>query len=322
MRRKRLSYVAVAIFAMATVGMTQSRFSDNPMWRPDGRLVSPGALQQTKAGAPSSPQDVSFTFSTVDYPRVDARQGARGINDQGRIVGFYLTPAGTQGYLLQGTKFTPINYPNAITTFLWGISKSSTIVGHYQDASSNYHGFTLKHGVFTTVDYPSAANTQVTGMNAHGVMVGAYWQTTPNFHGFMLNAGVFSPIDFPSAVLTRVFGINGSGEIVGSYEAADATFHGFTYQNGVYTTLDFPGAGQTNLQSINDRGDMTGSYSTDSGATYHGFLYKDGTFTTFDVPYLSDLTSSHGSGINNKGQIVGSYTNAAGYHWGFLAQYQ
>ena len=239
-RRNHLSYMVVAIFAMAAVGMTQTRSTDNPMRRPDGELFSADTLQ-AKVEAPSSPQGVSFTFFTVDYPRVDARQGARGINDQGRIVGFYLTPSGTQGYLLQGTKFTPINYPTGITTFLWGISKSGTIVGHYQDAASNYHGFTMKNGVFATTDYPGAENSQVTGMNAHGVMVGSYWQTTPNFHGFVLNAGVFTAIDFPSALLTRVFGINGSGEIVGSYEAPDASFHGFTYQNGVYTTLDFPG---------------------------------------------------------------------------------
>ena len=49
----------------------------------------------------------------------------------------------------------------------------------------------------------------------------------------------------------------------------------------------------------------------------HGFVDTMGTFITIDVPG-ADPGRTTASGINNAGQIVGSFTNATGTH-GFLA---
>src|SRR5207245_11642659 len=63
---------------------------------------------------------------------------------------------------------------------------------------------------------------------------------------------------------------------------------------------------------INDAGQIVGQAGT------HGFLREpDGSVTLIDVPGVGIFTTQV-SGINNAGQIVGNFVNAAGWH-GFLA---
>jgi hypothetical protein len=51
------------------------------------------------------------------------------------------------------------------------------------------------------------------------------------------------------------------------------------------------------------------------GTTNHGFVLDQGNYTTLDVP---GSTFTWANGINDSGQIVGSYEDAGGTH-GFLA---
>src|SRR4029077_20256510 len=50
----------------------------------------------------------------------------------------------------------------------------------------------------------------------------------------------------------------------------------------------------------------------------HGFLFNQptGTFTTFDIP---NAANTYLNGINDAGQIVGSYVDSAGTSHGFVA---
>ena len=60
-----------------------------------------------------------------------------------------------------------------------------------------------------------------------------------------------------------------------------------------------------------------GVYSENSqGLPELGFLYSDGTYSTLDVP---GSIATEAIGINDLGQIVGYYTDAAGNEHGFLA---
>lgn len=70
---------------------------------------------------------------------------------------------------------------------------------------------------------------------------------------------------------------------------------------------------------INNQGQIVGAFGGDFGS--YGFLYSGGTFTTIDVP-LTDSNSTVASGINERGQIVGSYSvntvGVGGVGYGFL----
>jgi hypothetical protein len=79
----------------------------------------------------------------------------------------------------------------------------------------------------------------------------------------------------------------------------------------------------TQPAAINDRGETTGSYY-DASCNSHGFLRKaDGTIVTFDAPNVGYpagtlYPGTAPTGINDEGDIVGSYTDAAGATHGFV----
>ena len=61
--------------------------------------------------------------------------------------------------------------------------------------------------------------------------------------------------------------------------------------------------------AINNAGNIVGFYSVVTGGPSNGFLDVGGTITTLDAPGAS---STMLLGINNKGLIVGTATDAAG----------
>lgn len=54
---------------------------------------------------------------------------------------------------------------------------------------------------------------------------------------------------------------------------------------------------------------------TGNNAVNHGFTWQNGNFTTVDYPNASATTVN---GVNDEGDIVGFYTDAAGNTDGFL----
>lgn len=91
----------------------------------------------------------------------------------------------------------------------------------------------------------------------------------------------------------------------------------------IFTAADVPGAILTQPTGINDRGQVvgfdrepTGSTDQFGGVVYadHGFLAADGRLTHIDVPGAQGTVAT---GINNRGQIVGTYFSGNNSH-GFL----
>jgi len=95
----------------------------------------------------------------------------------------------------------------------------------------------------------------------------------------------------------------------------------------LWHSFDVPAAvNGTQPAGINDLGEITGAYF-DSNGNSHGFVRKaGGEIVTFDAPHVGYGTQAgigYGLGtiptaINNKGDIVGYYTDAAGAYHGFV----
>ncbi len=81
-----------------------------------------------------------------------------------------------------------------------------------------------------------------------------------------------------------------------------------------FTTIDVPGAFGTEVYGINDLGQIVGAYR-DSNNVNHGFLLSGGSVTTYDPP--GSQGGAGGIGINNSGQISGSYGDNT-RNYGFL----
>jgi probable HAF family extracellular repeat protein len=155
-----------------------------------------------------------------------------------------------------------------------------------------------------------------------GHIVGTYF-SAGKFHGYIYRNGAYSTLDDPLGTTETVpQGINNADQVVGYYLASTGAFRGFFVDAafGLYAPIDDPlagtsggGAQGTYAQDINNAHQIVGYY-VDSSNRYHGFLYANGSYTTLDVP---SATLTRALGINDVGQIVGTYDNASGHH-GFL----
>ena len=159
---------------------------------------------------------------------------ARGINNSGQIVGYYLNaPNISFGYYLPSLGGTPtaIDYGNHFTLAM-GINNSGQIVGYYLTNDGTVHGY------------------------------------SEAFNDLANPADIIHGTD-----KTYAFGINDSGTIAGSY-IDDTGWHGYIYENGSFETIDFPGPGgvsyQTRIFSITDDGWLVGDYYDDG--VFHAFL--------------------------------------------------
>ena len=271
-------------------------------------------------------------WSSIDYPGATSTT-ALDVSPAGDIVGSYTDATGTHGYLLgRNGRFTPIDFPNAVFTRAAGINARRDIVGTYRlptDPANVRHGFRLSEGQFMTIEPPGAVFTNPLGINERGDIVGRFCLTTPcrpegpNVHGFLLSDGEFTRIDVPDAKGTNAWKVNARGDIVGGYTDADGKRRVFLlggHKRDVIT-VDVPGVVENANENggINSQRDIVGGYCdtapcTGASRDAHGFLLSGGLLTTIDVPGAI-LTEAFG--INERGDIVGVYEDAAGLH-GFL----
>lgn len=124
---------------------------------------------------------------------------------------------------------------------------------------------------------------------------------------------VFTTLNDPNATNgTFASGINDADLVVGHYVVGFAN-QGFLYQNGQFTTVQVNG-GPATLTSINNADTVAGFYADSAGI--HGFTLTSGAvLTTIDDP--NAVHGTEVTGVNNKGDAVGFYFDAAFTAHGF-----
>jgi probable HAF family extracellular repeat protein len=181
-----------------------------------------------------------------------------------------------------------------------GINNFGTIAGYFGSGAAGHpnKGYTVvppyTRGHFTNENFPGSVQTQVTGINDQfpkrgGVTVG-FWSNTnlgvgmdSNF-GFVDFRGHFINVNNPNTPtkapsFNQLLGVNNNNIAVGFYTDANGANHGYTY------TIN----GGTFSGDINDPNAGTGMGQGTTAAA-----------------------------INNKGQIVGFYTDKNGVTHGFF----
>ena len=117
----------------------------------------------------------------------------------------------------------------------------------------------------------------------------------------------YTPLVVPGAQYTYAEGINNAGQIVGgAVFPHEGPFSPYLYDAGTFTRI---GTGPGDATGINAVGQIVFGYYTGS------YLYAGGTFTRIDVP---GATQTNARGINDAGQITGSYSDRAGRSHGFV----
>jgi len=247
------------------------------------------------------------------------------INDEGVVVGFYDTAAGTTvGFIRSrlGVLTAPVvaPYDNVTNTLLHSVNDEGVMVGFYSsDNLATTHGFYLVDGQFTTYDYPGAFSTALRGINNRGDITGTTATSSPSDPGtgFIVPRGR-DPISFagpfPAAAGLAVEAINDRRAVVGYSVFDNSPARGFLRKpDGSFVEIALAGAGPNRAFGINDCGVIVGWYAM--AGVLHGFYGRAGNLQSLVVPGAS---ATQAFGINNEGRISGAYADANGAWHGFI----
>ena len=216
---------------------------------------------------------------------------------------------------------------------LLGINNEGVIAGYFGSGTpANVHpnkGYTVHPGYdqddFVNENFPGSQQTQVTGINNRDLTVGFYADANGDNFGFVEHDGQFTRVFDPAAPqpapgtpsVQQLLGVNDRDIAVGFYTDANGVNHGFTYDvsKGSFDAVNVSGFSNVTAAAINNDNDIAG-FGTFNGKT-DGFVEDDkGHVTVLSGP--SGAVSTQALGLNNEGEVVGSWTDGAGNTHGFL----
>jgi hypothetical protein len=294
---------------------------------------------------PSTLLAQTFSYAPINVPGAVATE-ARGINNNGEIVGFYKTAAcmdydirvpscPTKGFKYVNGTYIKLMVPNSVSTAIMGVNDLGDLVGFYKKSDGSTHGFIWFHtNVVKTIDYPhppTATNTIPFGINKAGTVVGGLWSLNSNgtfpAGGWVWVNGTFSnmnPFDKNSAgpCCWSVTGIANSGVIVGQVFQAD-NIQAF-FKAGTDEDFFMNAGRDTYATGVNSGTDVVGfsaggwfAKTIESNEGTNDSTEKTPSFITVKYPN-SNVTFPFG--LNNLRGVVGAYTDSTGKQHGFLAK--
>jgi hypothetical protein len=277
----------------------------------------------------SSLRSHALRLRTLDDPADPTFNQLLGINDRGRVVGYFGSGADAahpnKGFRIRSpyTSFVNENVPGSVQTQVVGINNEGVNVGFSVDGGGATTGFVNLGGRFVPVSDPmtdpAAPLTQLLGINGHEIAVGFYNDRGGAAHGFAydIRSRAFTPVTLPVAAdAVTATGINDHGDVTGFYTVGKTTTAFQLEHTGRFARLSFGQGTNTQALGINDADQVVGSFVDGAGAM-HGFLFSHGRLTQVDHPNGAQGTVVNG--LNNQGQLVGFYVDAAGNTHGMIA---
>ncbi len=295
-----------------------------------------GSLDGIAFSNSSKPLIENYQFKTVDFPggqKTEVRQ----VNDHGYAVGAYYDAAQVEhGFLYRRGQFENYDYPGALNTQLNGINSSNMAVGNFSNSQGQGSGFQLFDGVAGIINLTVNQDGQevsvpagnAEGIDDDGTVVGVYWSPVAFMNScYRLDGLSHEDFDFPDAIYTQTEGATGP-LVIGWFIDSNGNFHGLRWKGDEYSQFDFAGGGVnpnggngfTFAFKVNDARDIVGSWGTDlsNPITAHGYLIEGKSQRQISFDYPEALSTSN-HGINDKGQITGSYIDRNNIMHGFIA---
>ena len=283
---------------------------------------------------------VRYSFRTLDNPADPTFNQLLGFNNRGVIAGYFGSGAAghpNKGYLLLRTRAGFVirgeNFPGSVQTQVTGLNDRGVTVGFFSamnnaNEMNDNTGFYQAGGAFHRVAFPAASNSsppvnQLLGVNNRDVAVGFYNDAQGNSHGytFSIRGHRFHAVNIPGAASVTAAAINNSGDIAGFAANAAGTTSAFLRTGrGHIAKLAVPGATMTQALGVTDFRQVVGVYTVGTGdnAVMHGFTWIPGRgWHTVNDPQGPNTTTING--VNDRGDLVGFYTDAAGNTHGFAA---
>jgi Domain of unknown function (DUF1906) len=283
------------------------------------------------AGNASQVKPFEFSYLTIDYPGASgtAITGINNVHNStslsqaqvGTVVGYYTdATTGLQGsFTYDGTNYTPISVPGAVSTTAYGINDQGTVVGTYllpvpDQGGSVSTGFIYSGGVYTTIIPPDrelldiSRYIDISGVNDNGVVVGEYSTPgAPGIQGFSYdtNTSTFTNLNSPGAMWSIAWGINGFNQVMGWADEPSSGPVPWVLDTGQYTALSSPPFYPASY-GLNNNGQAIGGGFFAGSNFFSNLGYPEGNFSTV-------------SGLNDSSELVGNYTGSDAVTHGFIA---
>jgi hypothetical protein len=235
----------------------------------------------------------------------------------------------------------PQSFQNCYYIEVRGINEQGDIVGAYSQDVLNQPGglfraFAQKAGgPFTSYLFPGHANSIFQKITDAGVIYGCFHDegiddsSQDSMHGIinvLTPGGGIQNLDFQAEGTTmNVGGGPSAARYVGQwYNFATSRHSAFIIERGQRVNFDMPGSNMTLPWDMNSQGDVVGVWGNNpnpiliDGIPFHGFLRdRQGNFVSVDYPGSID---THVFGINERGDMVGSYVDQSYNVHGFIAR--
>lgn len=304
-------------------------------------LVSTAMTASIAQAAPAAPA-VHYSFKTINNANDPTFNQLLGINDAGKIAGYFGSGAKghpNKGYTLKPpyhqVNFRNQNFPGSKQTQVTGLNNGDIQVGFYstmntKSGSNNNFGFYSINGThFHKVNFPTKnpANPpvdQLLGVNDSGLAVGFYVDSSGASHGYLydINSGKYFSENPPLGTGVKSVtptGINDPDSVVGFFVNSSNDTRGFLVRKASphLFILNVPGSDATTPFGVNKFGMVVGTYT--KGSKNFGFTWdrKHG-YQTIKDP--SGPTQTFVNGVNSAGDLVGFYVDRKGNTDGFLAK--
>jgi probable HAF family extracellular repeat protein len=292
-----------------------------------------GDVLTAPRGIGTTPPDLTLTggvgtqiFPTVTLGEFQPGGVAIGLNDAGQVAGSgWTTPIADDAQAFRWSVSTGAQALIGCCGTLWGkdINNAGVIVGTKQTSQIiGNRGFIASGLPATPLPILAAGDPEgsadAVAINDAGQTVGRSPANGFAQHAVLWSAaGVIQDLGTLGGTNSQAIDINASAQVIGSSQiAGDAATHFFLWSSGsgmqdLNATVD---AGITGVVEINDAGQIIGTYTT--GGQSHAFLYTPGTGLR-DLGTLGGTTSAP-TGLNDKGDVVGSSTLSNGSTHAFL----
>ena len=221
-----------------------------------------------------------------------------------------------------GYRFATTDYAGATDTQIYALNDHRQYVGAEIGADGLWHAVFNDGSGLAQIDLsPLGAGIRHSfaySINTQADIAGAFSNAT-GYHGFLRHAdGSFEVLDYPGGNNTLDYGVNDLGEVIGGYFDDAGAPHAFKRLGGVFSNIDLPDSLGTTPLSVNNEGQIAGGVVKTAGTAGYGYIQQpDGSVKLYSSPN-APAQSTFFISINNVGEVLGAYYDAAGVQHNFV----
>lgn len=266
--------------------------------------------------AMSSAQTVEYKVIPLISPfsGMPLRVGAAAINAGGEIAATDSAGGMQQAFLIQSGKSIPLTLLGGTCNTAFGINHAGNVVGgSCLPGDTTHHAYLYRNKKTTDLGTFGGVGADGQVINHLDQIGGVYALDDGSVRAFSWKRNKWVDLGDLGGSFVYPFSINRSGTIAGQSDISDdldpvfniPQFHGFIWSAGTLTDLgSIFGSNFNYADAINDAGLVTGSADLPGDTAAHAFILNQGTVQDL-TPY--DGVVAWGVGINNSGQVIGSW---------------